>query len=693
MVKDNRKHGQNWPPDLKQVKEQIVRERHLYINNTFELRCKPSVAAHVSHHRSLALSRSGPEDSNGIENKLLSLRMKTPLHYFKKVKGTCVRDEVELPPVEFPFVEEIPRSVTWVFTDSNLLMAKTASVYHVHDETSQLNSKDEGYHENGEGTKKEKYKFSKNADLFIWKIGQEYGFNDRVLKKAVTKYLKIDVKELLERYNELIKLNNGKNGGEGSDSSSKSILPSFPDTVCRRYCRRCLMFDCCMHEKHQPKLKSSENISDLFGNEEVREQCSEHCYLKLRNVTEADNVVDNDKSISNTETEDRVIIDTNEVIKDMTNLSIVSEASNEWTPKEKDFYLNGVEIFGRNSCLIAKNLLMNIKTCLEVYNYMCEQDQSTMSLEHNQTAHTENQVNKEVSPKRTRFVRKGFRKFALSRTKSKLACKRLRKSALYPPALKKIARGETKVYRQYTPCTCESICGDQCSCIANGNCCEKYCGCPKSCKNRFQGCNCAIGQCINRQCPCVAIAHECDPDICRSCRLSCRDGSLGEIAEEIQCKNMNFLLKKQKKIMIAKSDIHGWGAFTRYSVKRHDFLGEYTGELVTHDEANERGRKYDHHIGSKYLFSLNNQLEIDAHRFGNKFKFLNHSSKPNCYSKLVIVRGDHRIGIFAGQAIEEGEELFFDYCYVPGQADWCSSSKHRTNVRPKKSKGNDPSST
>ncbi|XP_055818046.1 histone-lysine N-methyltransferase EZA1 isoform X2 [Solanum dulcamara] len=331
----------------------------------------------------------------------------------------------------------------------------------------------------------------------------------------------------------------------------------------------------------------------------------------------------------------------------------------EWKPLEKELYSKGIEIFGRN-----RNLLPGLKTCMEVSSYMdnraVAQRGGSTSLFSEDNGKADMDYMKPDIPTKSRFLRRRGRTRKLKYSS---------KSSGHPSIWRRMADGKNQSCIQYNPCGCQPMCGKHCPCLQNGTCCEKYCGCSKSCKNRFRGCHCAKSQCRSRQCPCFAAGRECDPDVCRNCWVSCGDGSLGEPPRqgEGQCGNMRLLLRQQQRILLSKSDVAGWGAFLKNPVYKNDYLGEYTGELISHREADKRGKIYDR-ANSSFLFDLNDQYVLDAYRKGDKLKFANHSSNPNCYAKVMLVAGDHRVGIFAKERIEASEELFYDYRYGPDQA-------------------------
>jgi histone-lysine N-methyltransferase EZH2 len=83
------------------------------------------------------------------------------------------------------------------------------------------------------------------------------------------------------------------------------------------------------------------------------------------------------------------------------------------------------------------------------------------------------------------------------------------------------------------------------------------------------------------------------------------------------CKNTQLTCRKRRKLLIGKSDIHGWGAFANEEIQKNEFITEYTGELISQQEAERRGRVYDG-MNSNFLFSLNDNFAVDSTRKGNK---------------------------------------------------------------------------
>lgn len=205
----------------------------------------------------------------------------------------------------------------------------------------------------------------------------------------------------------------------------------------------------------------------------------------------------------------------------------------------------------------------------------------------------------------------------------------------------------------YKPCNHEGECKDSCPCFKGKNYCEVFCSCNEKCRNKFRGCLCR-GKCDTRSCPCYAAVRECLVGVC---------GCKPNISDEGTCTNMKIQSKMRKKIDVKRSKVAGFGAFAGEDINKGDFVIEYTGELITQQEADERGKIYDESKTS-YLFDLSNDYAVDGMFIGNESRFINHSTVgPNCFVKIMTVLGDKRIALFASRNIKQGEELFFNYRY------------------------------
>lgn len=115
----------------------------------------------------------------------------------------------------------------------------------------------------------------------------------------------------------------------------------------------------------------------------------------------------------------------------------------------------------------------------------------------------------------------------------------------------------------------------------------------------------------------------------------------------------------------------GWGVRTEKTICEGQFITEYIGEVITGEEAENRGKIYDVQ-GRTYLFDLDfndckNEppFTVDAAKVGNVSHFINHSCDPNLGVWPVWVNcldpDLPRLCFFSLKKIEAGEELSFDY--------------------------------
>jgi len=224
-----------------------------------------------------------------------------------------------------------------------------------------------------------------------------------------------------------------------------------------------------------------------------------------------------------------------------------------------------------------------------------------------------------------------------------------------------------------TPCNHDGPCdAGVCSCAASRGACEKDCACASTCALRWRGCRCGLRSRAHLRsrlacatgCPCAVAGRECDPDLC-ICLHPAVARRLSEAAphKPHACGNTALQTATHARIGIARSAIHGWGAFAREAVPRGGFVAEYVGERITTAEADRRGALADR-TRTSYIFATDDATAIDALRHGSVIKFANNNDDtPNLVARAVRVAGVPRIALFATMPIPPHTELTFSYRY------------------------------
>ena len=107
-------------------------------------------------------------------------------------------------------------------------------------------------------------------------------------------------------------------------------------------------------------------------------------------------------------------------------------------------------------------------------------------------------------------------------------------------------------------------------------------------------------------------------------------------------------------ITFRRSAIHGTGGYARWNITARTPVIEYVGEKITKAEALVRCE-----ANNEYIFTLDDEFDLDGNVSWNPARFINHSCAPNCEAEVDA----GRITIIALRDTASGEELTFNYGY------------------------------
>ncbi|XP_019243098.1 PREDICTED: histone-lysine N-methyltransferase SUVR3 [Nicotiana attenuata] len=177
------------------------------------------------------------------------------------------------------------------------------------------------------------------------------------------------------------------------------------------------------------------------------------------------------------------------------------------------------------------------------------------------------------------------------------------------------------------------------------------------------GCGC---ESCDLDCPCIDFSSGLPT---RECGPSCQCGS--------ECGNRLTQKGVSAKLKVVKDRRKGWSLVAADFTPKGKFICEYTGELLTTEEARNRHKLYDKiskssHFSPALLVVKEHlpsgnvcmRINIDATRIGNIARFINHSCDGGNLCTMIVRSSGAllpRVCFFSSRDILENEELSFSY--------------------------------
>ncbi|CAK4636291.1 unnamed protein product [Aphanomyces euteiches] len=178
----------------------------------------------------------------------------------------------------------------------------------------------------------------------------------------------------------------------------------------------------------------------------------------------------------------------------------------------------------------------------------------------------------------------------------------------------------------------------------------------------------------NRQCDCWTLNNryglpQCDSLACVNVReyVVCPDGCYSRQL----CRNQGFNNATREASVEPIASRFGVGLRAANGLSPGTFIMEYVGEVIDNIECDTRLKTMiEEGATSFYFMKVSSKRFIDATKFGNFSRFINHSCDPNASFEMWNKDGEMRAAIIAVHEIAPHEEITIDYNWWDSAIDF-----------------------